>query len=84
MRLSEHFLTLRQPGPSLENPIHCDEAVFPHGEVTWLGAGLGSGLGERLGAVFPHGEVTLILTLTLALTFTLTLTSLLSSPSPWP
>jgi len=49
VRLSEHFLTLRQPGPSLENPIHCDEAVFPHGEgahgrwrfhfssVLWLG-----------------------------------------------
>mmetsp|Transcript_48102 Transcript_48102/g.159433 ORF Transcript_48102/g.159433 Transcript_48102/m.159433 type:complete len:345 (+) Transcript_48102:74-1108(+) len=30
--LAEHFLTLRQPGPSLEARMHCDEAVFPHGE----------------------------------------------------
>ena len=33
VRLSEHFLTLRQPGPSLESAVHCDEAVFPHGET---------------------------------------------------
>ena len=49
VRLSEHFLTVRQPGPSLEQPVHCDEAVFPHDEgarsrwrfhfssVLWLG-----------------------------------------------
>jgi len=60
VRLSEHFLTLRQPGPSLENPIHCDEAVFPHGEgahgrwrfhfssVLWLGASGGDFEGGRL------------------------------------
>ena len=23
--LAEHFLTLRQPGPTLEQPMHCDE-----------------------------------------------------------
>jgi hypothetical protein len=32
VQLAEHFLTLRQPGPTLEQPVHCDEAVFPHGE----------------------------------------------------
>ena len=49
VRVSEHFLTLRQPGPSLEQAVHCDEAVFPDGEgakarwrfhfssVLWLG-----------------------------------------------
>ena len=30
--VAEHFLTLRQAGPSLEPVAHCDEAVFPHGE----------------------------------------------------
>ena len=60
VRLSEHFLTLRQPGPSLEQPVHCDEAVFPHGEgahgrwrfhfssVLWLGESGGDFDGGRL------------------------------------
>ena len=49
VRVAEHFLTLRQPGPTLEQAVHCDEAVFPHGagargrwrfhfsSVLWLG-----------------------------------------------
>ena len=50
VRLAEHFLTVRSPGPSIEKTLHCDEAVFPHGEdirgkwrfhfssVLWLGS----------------------------------------------
>jgi predicted 2-oxoglutarate/Fe(II)-dependent dioxygenase YbiX len=58
--VSEHFLTVRQRGPSLEPPVHCDEAVFPHGEgaksrwrfhfssVLWLG---------EAGSDFDGGEL---------------------------
>ena len=60
LRLSEHFLTLRAPGPTIENPVHCDEAVFPLGEsargkwrfhftsVLWLG---------RSGGDFEGGDL---------------------------
>jgi hypothetical protein len=32
LRISEHFLALRQPGPTIESSVHCDEAVYPLGE----------------------------------------------------
>lgn len=57
--LAEHFLTLRQPGPSLEARMHCDEATLAKQETPsarprgWAGcAGVG-GLPARRGREEP-------------------------------